>query len=86
MMDVAREKFAFFVRHKAAVLQVSTDSTPMRLSAIPIGNASSLEVYVRTVVSLAADGEEMKFTPELSLPTNSTAAGALSAIPIKDLL
>ena len=27
----------------------------------------------------------MKFTPELSAPHNSTAAGALSSIPIKDL-
>ena len=85
IQDDARQKFTRFVREKAVLLQVCTDSTPMRLSTGPLGNATSVEVYVRTIFAQVSDGEEMKFTPEISSPINSTAAGVLSTIPLSEL-
>ena len=85
MTEVSRGQFALFVKNKATILQVSSDSTPMRLSTSPIGSAGSLEVYARSITARAPDGEEMKYIPELILPVNSTAAGVMSSIMIKDL-
>ena len=85
MLDTLRERFSRFVREKAALLHLALDSTPMRLSSTGYGNATSVEIYVRTLVARSQNGEEMKYMPVLSHPTDSTASGVLSTIPLKEL-
>lgn len=84
-MDVAREQFALVVRSKSDVSQATSDPTPTRPIASNVGNAGIVAVYARAVFPRAGDGEEMEFIPHLKFPANSTAAGVLSAIPIKDI-
>ena len=86
MRETMKEKFARFVAEKAVVMQLSFDSTPMRLSATGLGNTKAVEVYVRHITARPADGEEMKYIPEVSAPANSPTAGVASTIMVEDLL
>ena len=57
----------------------------MRLTSNPSGRASRAEVYVRTIVSRSADGEELKYLPTLSAPMDIATSGILSTIRIGDI-
>ena len=85
MRETTKEIFTRFVAEKAVVVQLSFDSTPMRLSTTGLGNTKAVEVYVRHITARSADGEEMKYIPEVSVPANSSSAGVASTIKVEDL-
>ena len=84
-VDTMEEKFRLFLREKAVTLHLFFDSTPMRLSSSGYGNTKTVEVYVRLLVARAADGEEMKYFPELSAPECSSTFGVMSTIPLSGI-
>ena len=75
--------FINFLREEAATLSASLDGTPMRISND--GQASSVEVYVRSLEARGSTGKSAVTYPFLIRPRSSKASGVLTAIPIKKL-
>ena len=75
--------FIAFLREEATSLCVATDGAPIRI--FNDGQASSVEVYVRSLEARDSIGKSAVTYPVLSIPHAIKASGVLTTIPIRKL-
>ena len=79
IVDYLGKKFSRFLRDAALVLELSFDSTPMRIFSVS-EVSQSVEVFARLVTAHSSTGEKVSLHPELTAPTNTKVSGVLAAL------